>query len=78
MPRTSIKDMPVYDPDAEMVSLIFTIPFWRRSINHVKEVADVDKASREARLRLIEALMLLESTADKLIDVLKEEPNERL
>ena len=78
MPGTSIKDMPVYDPDAEMVSLIFTIPFWRRSINRVKEVADIDKASPEARLRLIEALMLLESTADRLIDVLKEEPNERL
>ena len=44
----------------------------------VQEVADVDRASREARLRLIEALMLLEVTADKLIDVVKEEPDERL
>ncbi len=74
----SIKDMPVYDPDAEMISLVFTIPSWRRSIARVQEVADVDRASPEARLRLIEALMLLEVTADKLIDVVKEEPDERL
>ena len=78
VPAVSIKDMPVYDPDAEMISLVFTIPSWRRSIARVQEVADVDRASREARLRLIEALMLLEVTADKLIDVVKEEPDERL
>ena len=78
LPAVSIKDMPVYDPDAEMISLVFTIPSWRRSIARVQEVADVDRASREARLRLIEALMLLEVTADKLIDVVKEEPDERL
>ena len=78
LPAVSIKDMPVYDPDAELISLVFTIPSWRRSIARVQEVADVDRASREARLRLIEALMLLEVTADKLIDVVKEEPDERL
>lgn len=78
LPAVSIKDMPVYDPDAELISLVFTIPSWRRSIARVQEVADVDRASREARLRLIEALMLLEVTADKLINVVKEEPDERL
>lgn len=76
MPVLSIKDMPVYDPDAEIISLVFTIPSWRSSISRVKDVVVVEKASREARLRLIEALLLLESTADKLIDYLKEEPNE--
>ena len=72
LPVASIKNMPVYDPDAEIVSLVLTISSWRSSINRVKNVVDVDKASREARLRLIEALMLLQSTADKLIDVVKE------
>ena len=68
----SIKNMPEYDPDAEIISLVLTISSWRSSINRVKNVVDADKASREARLRLIEALMLLQSTADKLIDVVKE------
>ena len=72
LPAASIKNMPVYDPDAEIISLVLTISSWRSSINRVKEVVDADKASPEARLRLIEALMLLQSSADKLIDVVKE------
>lgn len=72
LPAVSIKDMPDYDPDAEIISLALTIPTWRSSINRVIEVVNIKQASREARLRLIEALMLLQSTADKLIDLLKE------
>ena len=72
LPAVSIKDMPDYDPNAEIISLVLTIPTWRSSINRVKEVVNIEQASREARLRLIEALMLLQSTADKLIDLLKE------
>ena len=68
----SIKDMPDYDPDAEIVSLVLTIPTWRSSIKRVKESVNIMDVSMEARLRLIEALMLLQSMADKLIDVLKE------
>ena len=74
----SVKDMPVYDPDAEIISLVFTIPSWRSTIRRLQEIIDVDAASREARLRLIEALLLLEVSAAKLIDVLKEEPDEEL
>ena len=77
-PAVSVKDMPVYDPDAEIISLVFTIPSWRSTIRRLQDVIDVDTASREARLRLIEALLLLEVSADKLIDVLKEETDEEL
>jgi hypothetical protein len=72
LPSVSVKDMPAYDPDAEIVSLALTIPSWRSSIARVKAVSDIKETSREARLRLVEALILLKSTTDKLIYVLKE------
>ena len=58
--RCTVKDMPAFDPDAYVASLVFTIPSW---INNIKRTADnssVDTLSKKAKHDLIEAL-------DKLI-----------
>ena len=74
----TIKDMPAADPDAEIVSLSLTIPSWRSSILRVRDVSDIGKTSEEARLRLRKALISLKSTTDKLLYVLREDPDGRL
>lgn len=69
----SIKDMPAYDPDAEIVSLSLTIPSWRSSIFRVRDVSNIRKTTGEARLRLKKELIRLKSATDKLIYVLRED-----
>lgn len=71
-PIISIKDMPSYDPDSEIISLALTIPSWQSSINRVKEVINIKKTSQESRVRLIQSLIDLNTTAYKLIRFLKE------
>ena len=69
----SIKDMPAYDPDAEIVSLSLTIPSWRSSIFRVRDVSNMRKTSGEARLILKNELIRLKSATDKLLYVLRED-----
>lgn len=58
--KTTVKDMPVYDPDAEISSLALTIPSWISSINRTLETADFDKTSDKARAKLQNELKQLE------------------
>lgn len=74
----SIKDMPAYDPDAEIVSLSLTIPSWTRSIIRAGDASDMAEVSEGARLGLREALVSLKSAADKLLYALREESDERV
>lgn len=69
----SIKDMPAYDPDAEIVSLSLTIPSWRSSIFRVRDVSNIRKTTGEARLRLKNELIRLKSATDKLLYILRED-----
>ena len=48
----SIKDMPKYDPDAEVISLSLTIPVWISSLNRTCETAQFDKITDKTRERL--------------------------
>ena len=78
LPAVSIKNMPVYDPDAEIVSLSLTIPSWTSSILRVRNVSNIAETSSEARCRLREALISLKSTTDKMLYVLREDIDGRI
>ncbi|MBR3245871.1 MAG: hypothetical protein IKF90_24715 [Parasporobacterium sp.] len=52
----SIKDMPVYDPDAEITGLTLTIPSWTSSIIRVKDSSSFHSASGQAKRQLTDAL----------------------
>lgn len=67
-----IKNMPKYDPDAEISSLTYTIPVWVRSMQRVCAVAEIDKVSTAAKMRLKKELLELQKITDDMIDLVKE------
>ena len=69
----SVKDMPVYDPDAEILSLVLTVPSWVSSINRTHTSAKLKEISSNARHRLLDALINLKSAIDTLLTAFKEE-----
>lgn len=72
-PNRSVKDMPVYDPDAEITGLTLTIPSWSSSIDRTKSKADLNSISNNARNRLAEALTELQSKIEEMLDAIKED-----
>lgn len=73
LPNVSIKEMPAYDPDAEISSLTLTIPSWVSSINRTRSVANFRKISINARCNLMNELLALMETIDAIYLSLKEE-----
>ena len=65
----SVKDMPEFDPDAEVSSLTLTIPSWQSSIERTKKAADLTIVSDKAKNNLVKALRSLGMT---VVDLLKE------
>ena len=66
----SVKDMPEYDPDAEISSLTLTIPSWKSSIERAKNTADLTIVSPRAKGDLAQALRELRNTiADMLSEM---------
>ncbi|TEB13849.1 hypothetical protein Psfp_03389 [Pelotomaculum sp. FP] len=74
MPPGSIKDMPSYDPDAEISSLTLTIPSWVSSINRAKAAANLKNTTKQARGKLGEELTSLKETIDSILAAMKEVP----
>jgi hypothetical protein len=72
-PIGSVKDMPIYDPDAEILSLAFTIPSWISSIDRTHSVANIINVSGNARQRLEMELTGLRSVVDSMLLAIKEE-----
>lgn len=62
----SVKDMPKFDPDAEINSLTLTIPSWVQSLNRTYATANISLTTDDGRRRLCEALHQLIRAADKL------------
>ena len=56
----SVKDMPVFDPDAEVTGLTLTIPSWSGSIDRTISGTDLSIVSAEAKARLASALLGLQ------------------
>ncbi len=63
----SVKDMPEYDPDAEITGLTLTIPSWISSIERVRDESDTEKVSPEAKNKLHDALVELRRTSNAML-----------
>lgn len=72
-PMPSVKDMPAYDPDAEITTLSLTIPSWRGSIQRCKDLTTFTKTTLKARERLFDVLMGLMDDVESLLDKLQED-----
>lgn len=68
----AIKEMPEYDPDAEILSLAFTVPSWISSINRVRASAKFPEISDKAREKIKVALDELKVAIDTIIHAIKE------
>ena len=72
-PKTgSIRQMPQYDPDAEVNSLCMTMGSWISSIKRVNTSVDFTKITIKARLRLSKELASLDLTIKDLQQSLEE------
>lgn len=72
-PPGSIKEMPEFDPDAEVASLALTIPSWIGSIHRAERNSDLTKISQSARGKLVHELGNLIFTVEGLLSDLKED-----
>lgn len=68
----SVKDMPEYDPDAEISSLTLTIPSWRSSIERTRNTADLTVVSPQAKGSLVRALNELRNTIADLLSEMED------
>lgn len=67
-----VKQMPSYDPDAEVSGLTLTIPSWISSIQRTLTSADFSSISPGALERLAEQLICLTQSAEQLMGAIKE------
>lgn len=72
VPSPSIKDMPEFDPDADVIGLTLTIPSWVSAIVRTRKKANLSIISDGARLRLQKALTDLQSTISEMQAAIKE------
>ena len=76
-PKAEIKNMPKYDPDAELLSLTLTIPMWKSSMERVKTTADFNHTSENAKNKLLSQLSVLSDAIEQLSSFIKEATNEQ-
>lgn len=74
-PVTNIKDMPTFDPDAEVIELALTMPTWVSSIKRTQANADLDIISEKARDNLTKKLQMLKSTIKDMLSLIEEKNN---
>lgn len=67
IPVGLVKEMPAYDPDAEISSLTFTIPSWISSINRARSAADLSDITDNARDKLEKELTELKETINNML-----------
>lgn len=70
--QTAIKNMPDFDPDAEITGLTLTIPSWASSISRTQSNTDLSNISLKARMNLEHALFNLQATIEELLRAIKE------
>ena len=69
----SIKDMPMFDPDADITGLTLTIPSWTGSIQRIQTKTDLSLISSTARLALVRELHILIDKTGEMLRILEEE-----
>ena len=72
---TSVKDSPGYDPDAQTLSLTYTIPSWIGAIDNVFMATDFSVISSKTRYKFRKELRSLIDTAEIILDMIKEKAN---
>ena len=70
-PVKSIKDMPDFDPDAEVTELTLTIPTWISSITRTQNNANLEIISQAARIKLSDALQSLNKSIEIMLSLLE-------
>lgn len=73
-PNLPIRQMPAYDPDASLATLIYTIPTWISSIERSYAATDFVKATAGAKEKVQGKLSSLKEAIAKMEASLKEEP----
>lgn len=68
----SVKDMPKFDPDADITVLTLTIPSWSSSINRVRTKTDLSIVSPAARNDLARELHLLINHIKEMLSAIEE------
>ena len=68
----SIKDMPEYNPDADVVGLTLTVPSWTSSIQRVWKKTNFNEVSEKTKTNLASALEDLNETANDVLETLRE------
>ena len=72
----AIKQVPEYDPDAEISSLTLTIPSWVSSIQRTTDQTDFSSITESANRKLQLQLLNLQSAILTLDDIIKEKTHE--
>lgn len=67
----SVKDMPEYDPDAEITGLTLTIPSWASSIERAMKNSDLKQISSQARINLSLALYDLQGKFSTILSAIR-------
>lgn len=73
LPSVSIKNMPSYDPDAEISSLTLTIPTWVSSVRRVNSCVDFAAVTTDAKQAARKELLLLKSEVESILHHMKKE-----
>ena len=77
-PNLPIRQMPAYDPDSDLATLMYTVPTWVSSIKRAHSNTDFTKATPMAKSRVLEELTILRKTIQEMEQSLKEDnTNER-
>lgn len=70
--NVKVKETPVYDPDADISSLAYTIPSWVSSIERTFSLVDFSKITLQARSKIQSELKKLKEAIDIMIEVTEE------
>lgn len=65
-PRPSIHEMPKYDPDADILNLIYTIPSWISSIDRAANNTDFNSITMKSSWKLKEQIDLLRGALERI------------
>ena len=66
--QVKVKETPIYDPDADISSLAYTIPAWVSSIERTFSLVDFNKITPQARIRVQDELKKLKETIDIMLE----------
>jgi hypothetical protein len=69
----SVKDLPAFDPDAELTGLALTIPSWTSSLQRAKEKTKFSMVSVTAKANLEKVLITHIETGAEILDIIKED-----